>query len=58
LRNYEVARLQPGRKVVQHARGLGAYMQAQISSAAEQEMAERYRSPEIIMKETAVPMVR
>lgn len=57
LRSYEAARLQPGCQVVSHARALGAYMQAQINSPEEREMAERYRTPDAIMKETAVPLV-
>ena len=36
-----------------HARHLGAYMQAQIRTAAERAMAERYRTPEAVMRETA-----
>jgi hypothetical protein len=30
-------------------------MQAQIRSAAERKMAERYRTPEAVMRDTAVP---
>ena len=30
-------------------------MQAQIRTASEREMAERYRSPEAVMRETAIP---
>jgi hypothetical protein len=30
-------------------------MQAQISTPEERQMAERYRTPEVIMRETAVP---
>ncbi len=57
LAAYERVRLVEGRAVVHHARALGAYMQAQISTPAEREMAERYRTPEVIMRETAVPLV-
>lgn len=54
LLRYEAQRLQEGAFIVGHARALGAYMQAQISTPEEREMAERYRSPEAVMRETAV----
>ena len=54
LANYEKKRLRFGREVVEHARNLGAYMQAQVKSPAEQAMAERYRTTEAVMAETAV----
>ncbi|MES2185046.1 MAG: FAD binding domain-containing protein [Pseudomonadota bacterium] len=55
LRDYETQRLPYGTAIVAHARALGAYMQAQISTPAEQAMAEKYRLPETVMRETAVP---
>lgn len=55
LQRYEAARLPFGRAIVGHARALGAYMQAQLRTPHEREMAERYRTPEAIMRETAVP---
>jgi 2-polyprenyl-6-methoxyphenol hydroxylase-like FAD-dependent oxidoreductase len=54
---FEAERLRFGRAAIAHARHLGAYMQAQIRTAEEQEMAERYRTPEAVMRETAVPLV-
>ena len=57
LQNYSAARVDFGRKIVAHARHLGAYMQAQLRTDHEREMAERYRTPEAVMKETAVPPV-
>lgn len=39
--------------VVSHARALGAYMQAQILTAEERENAEKHRSPEAVLRETA-----
>ena len=57
LSAYEAERLGQGSAVVNHARALGAYMQSQISTEEEREMAERYRTPEVIMRETAVPLV-
>ncbi len=55
LRAYESKRVPFGAFIVGHARHLGAYMQAQQKSDAERRMAERYRTPEAIMRETAVP---
>ncbi|HEX4326902.1 MAG TPA: FAD binding domain-containing protein [Burkholderiales bacterium] len=55
LQAYSRERVPYGHAVVNHARHLGAYMQAQLKSAEEREMAERYRTPEAVMRETAVP---
>lgn len=55
LRQYEAARVGFGAAVIARARHLGAYMQAQIKTAAERQMAEHYRTPEAVMRETATP---
>ncbi|WP_179400926.1 FAD binding domain-containing protein [Burkholderia guangdongensis] len=55
LSEYSDVRTQYGAAIVQHARHLGAYMQAQLKNETEREMAERYRTPEAVMRETAVP---
>jgi len=55
LRRYEAARLGFGAAIIARARHLGAYMQAQIKTARERQMAERYRTPEAVMRETATP---
>ncbi|PXW28286.1 FAD binding domain-containing protein [Paraburkholderia caballeronis] len=55
LSRYSESRTQFGVAIVQHARHLGAYMQAQFKNKTEREMAERYRTPEAVMRETAVP---
>jgi 2-polyprenyl-6-methoxyphenol hydroxylase-like FAD-dependent oxidoreductase len=55
LREYEIARLRFGAAVISRARHLGAYMQAQIKTPEERAMAERYRTPEAVMRETATP---
>jgi 2-polyprenyl-6-methoxyphenol hydroxylase-like FAD-dependent oxidoreductase len=55
LQQYESARVAFGARVIARARHLGAYMQAQIKTASEREMAERYRTPEAVMRETATP---
>ena len=57
LRAYEARRLDAGSFIVGHARALGAYMQAQILTPVEREMAERYRTTDAVMRETAVPIV-
>ncbi len=54
LKRFEKARLPVGDQVIARARHLGAYMQAQISSEEERRMAETFRTPEAIMRETAV----
>jgi 2-polyprenyl-6-methoxyphenol hydroxylase-like FAD-dependent oxidoreductase len=54
LRRYEDDRLELGRFIVGHARALGTYMQARLSSPEEFALAERYSTTEAIMDETAV----
>jgi 2-polyprenyl-6-methoxyphenol hydroxylase-like FAD-dependent oxidoreductase len=55
LADYSRVRTQIGAAIVQHAHHLGAYMQAQLKNEVEREMAERYRTPDAVMRETAVP---
>ena len=57
LAGYSAERVQFGQAVVSFARQLGAYMQAQLRTPAERAMAERYRSPEAVMRETASSQV-
>lgn len=54
LQDYDRRRVGFGSFIVNHARSLGAYMQAQLRTPEEQAMAERYRSVEAVMRETAV----
>ncbi|MBM7323500.1 FAD binding domain-containing protein [Agrobacterium sp. S2] len=54
LSKFEANRLAYGAAVIRRARHLGAYMQAQILTEEEREMAERHRHPDAIMSETAV----
>ncbi len=54
LARFEATRHPFGVAVIRRARALGAYMQAQIRTPAEREMAERHRTPEAVMAETAV----
>uniref|UniRef100_UPI003C7D6696 FAD binding domain-containing protein n=1 Tax=Pseudomonas veronii TaxID=76761 RepID=UPI003C7D6696 len=56
LADYSEQRCRFGASIVQHARHLGAYMQAQLKSEEERDMAELYRTPEAVMRETAVPV--
>ena len=58
LRSYEQERGDYGRFIVGHARALGAYMQAQLRTPEEQAMAEKYRTLEVVMRETAVSPAR
>jgi 2-polyprenyl-6-methoxyphenol hydroxylase-like FAD-dependent oxidoreductase len=53
LMSFEAPRLAVGRSIVARARRLGAYMQAQISTAEEKRAAELHRSPQAVMAETA-----
>lgn len=54
LKAYERDRADFGAFIVDHARALGAYMQAQLQTEEERAMAEKYRSMEAVMRETAV----
>lgn len=55
LAAYDRERQPAGAFWIARARHLGAYLQAQIRSDAERAMAERYRTPEAVMRETAIP---
>jgi 2-polyprenyl-6-methoxyphenol hydroxylase-like FAD-dependent oxidoreductase len=55
LHDYEKTRIAFGTAVVARARHLGAYMQAQLKTELEREMAERFRTPALVMQETATP---
>jgi 2-polyprenyl-6-methoxyphenol hydroxylase-like FAD-dependent oxidoreductase len=54
LRNFNASRTEFGAAVVRRARQLGSYMQAQISTPEQRLLAERHRTPEAVMAETAV----
>lgn len=53
LLQFEAARLQIGRRVVQRARHLGAYLQAAQSTDEERNSSARHSIPEAVMIETA-----
>ncbi|WP_235693189.1 FAD binding domain-containing protein [Ensifer adhaerens] len=54
LKTFATQRLAFGRAVVQRARHLGVYMQAQIATDEERKLAEIHRRPDRVMAETAV----
>ena len=54
LAAWNARRAPAGRHIVEHARRLGAYMQASRASAAERAMAQTYRSADAVLRETAV----
>lgn len=54
LARFERKRLPYGAVVIRRGRELGSYMQAQLLSDEERELAERHRRPEAVMAETAV----
>lgn len=56
LAAYARIRLVESAAVVQRGRQLGAYMQAQLASAQEREHARTFRSPEQVLRQTAVPL--
>jgi 2-polyprenyl-6-methoxyphenol hydroxylase-like FAD-dependent oxidoreductase len=53
LRRFEVERLPQGRKIIERARHLGAYLQA-TQTAEERARSERHSIPEAVLAETAV----
>ncbi|MSQ21557.1 MAG: FAD-dependent oxidoreductase [Betaproteobacteria bacterium] len=55
LHQYEAARVPFGMGVVQHARHLGAYYQAEQRTPEERASAERYRDPFAVIRDTAIP---
>jgi 2-polyprenyl-6-methoxyphenol hydroxylase-like FAD-dependent oxidoreductase len=54
LRRFEAERLAIGRRIIQRARHLGAYLQTKFRTDEERLLADRHRSPEAVMAETAL----
>lgn len=54
LARFERERTGVGRRIIAHARHLGAYMQPRQATSEERRMAEIHRSPEAVLTETAV----
>lgn len=53
LLGFEQERMPVGAKIMRRARQLGAYMQSQVSTQEERQDAERHRTPEAVVQETA-----
>ena len=54
LRRYEAERIGVGQRIIERARHLGAYLQAELRSVEERDFAARHRTVEAVMAETAV----
>jgi 2-polyprenyl-6-methoxyphenol hydroxylase-like FAD-dependent oxidoreductase len=54
LARFEALRIGIGRRVIERARHLGAYLQSRARTAEERLRAEKHRAPEAVMAETAV----
>jgi 2-polyprenyl-6-methoxyphenol hydroxylase-like FAD-dependent oxidoreductase len=54
LRRFEAKRLPVGRRIIQRARHLGAYLQATRDTEEERAYSERYSTAEAVLAETAV----
>jgi 2-polyprenyl-6-methoxyphenol hydroxylase-like FAD-dependent oxidoreductase len=54
LRRFEAERLPVGRRIIRRARHLGAYLQTRFRTDEERLLAERHRTPEAVMAETAL----
>ena len=56
LEHYSRQRVAAGDRVVDYARQLGAYMQAQTRSESERAQAEKFRTPHAVIRYTAIAM--
>ena len=54
LAAYQAERVPQGKRIVQRARHLGAYMQAHLANDEERAAAQRHHSPRAVIEETAV----
>jgi len=54
LKQFEAARLSVGNKIIERARRLGAYVQADLKTQAERAYAALHRKPEAVLRETAM----
>ena len=54
LQRYEQQRIGIGRRIIERARHLGAYLQAELRTSQERDFAARHRTVEAVMAETAV----
>jgi 2-polyprenyl-6-methoxyphenol hydroxylase-like FAD-dependent oxidoreductase len=53
LRRYDMSRRPIGQRIVERARQLGAYMQAERTTTAEQRNARLFRQPDVVLAESA-----
>lgn len=53
LAAYQAQRHDYGRRIIRRTRHLGAYMQSQLLSEEQREQAEKHRTPQAVMNETA-----
>ena len=54
LRQFDAARLPIGRRIIKHARHLGAFLQAERRTAEERARSEQHGIPQAVLAETAV----
>jgi 2-polyprenyl-6-methoxyphenol hydroxylase-like FAD-dependent oxidoreductase len=54
LARFEALRIGVGRRVIERARHLGAYLQSRARNAEERLRAEKHRAPAAVLAETAV----
>jgi len=54
VEQFEAVRIEVGRRVIERARHLGAYLQSRARTAEERMRAEQHRAPEAVLSETAV----
>ncbi|MFL5118124.1 MAG: FAD binding domain-containing protein [Microvirga sp.] len=54
LRAFEAERIGIGRRIIERARHLGAYMRTRFATAEERALAERHHGPQAVMSETAL----
>ena len=54
VEQFEAVRIEVGRRVIERARHLGAYLQAELRTSQERDFAARHRTVEAVMAETAV----
>lgn len=54
MAGYDAQRTAFGQFIVEHARALGSYMEAQVDTATQAMKAEPHRTAEAVMRDTAV----
>ena len=54
LKAFEAERIGIGRRIIERARHLGAYMRTRFATPEERALAERHHGPQAVMSETAL----